>query len=605
MRTRSWTNSVDPAFLDDYNRPALAQTFKEIATGGELTVAVNHLKSKGSDCNAIGDPDIGDGQGNCNLTRSAGATALATWLAGDPTNSGDDDFLIMGDLNSYAMEDPINILTTAGYTELIADRLGGGYSYVYDGQRGYLDHALADPDLDPQVAGITIWHINSDEPPALDYNDYNDPALYQPDAFRSSDHDPVILGLTLTPSSGTIIVEKQTNPDGAVDTFDFSGNAAGTIGDGGQIIVSGLAPGTYNSVEADPGPDYELVSITCDDSNSSGNVGTRTATFQLDPDEVVKCTFLNGQGLNVTKVVESPAGGIAGVGQVIRYNITVANTGATTKGPITLRDEFVPWCMQSRQAEVTPDVIDHAVGLLQWNDVGTLNPGQQTTMWVEFTAEHGCDPATNKAIAQAGGQDFEGEVDLRILDTLARAGGTFFHDVVGDGHKTTESVGIEGGIAETGPITYTTNTSGWYSFNLLDPGTYPITGTMPVDWWLPTTPETCDATLSTTWDMEFCDFGYWWGLDGPVSTMVVGDHQMTLMATQDTTVSSWNAGTHGGNANLWVRQPGVASALVQFDLSLDTGGRRDRHGQADAPRTNRKQREPALHDRLPVAGAMG
>ena len=60
----------------------LAQTFEEIATGARFTVAVNHLKSKGSACADIGDPDAGDGQGNCNLTRTA-AAAGARRLAGD------------------------------------------------------------------------------------------------------------------------------------------------------------------------------------------------------------------------------------------------------------------------------------------------------------------------------------------------------------------------------------------------------------------------------------------------------------------------------------------------------------------------------------------
>ena len=87
----------------------LAQAFVEIGNTDfePVTVAVNHLKSKGSPCDDIGDPDTGDGQGNCNLTRLAAAQAQVNWLAGDPTGSGSDDYLIIGDLNSYAMEDPI------------------------------------------------------------------------------------------------------------------------------------------------------------------------------------------------------------------------------------------------------------------------------------------------------------------------------------------------------------------------------------------------------------------------------------------------------------------------------------------------------------------
>jgi uncharacterized protein len=102
------TTADDPRFLDTKSRPALAQTFVENSTGERFTVVVNHLKSKGSSCNDVGDPDLGDGQGNCSQTRRAAAEALVDWLATDPTGSGDPDFLIAGDLNSYAMEDAID-----------------------------------------------------------------------------------------------------------------------------------------------------------------------------------------------------------------------------------------------------------------------------------------------------------------------------------------------------------------------------------------------------------------------------------------------------------------------------------------------------------------
>jgi uncharacterized protein len=195
-------SSVDARFLDDYNRPVLAQAFMENATGGILTVAVNHLKSKGSDCNAVGDPDLFDGAGNCNLTRKAAAEALVDWLATDPTGSGDLDALIIGDLNAYDKEDPIDVLLAGGYTDLVYHFQGEyGYSYVFDGQLGYLDHALANDNLLAQVTGTTVWHINADEPDLIDYDmsfkqDAQD-ALYAPDAYRSSDHDPVIVGLDL------------------------------------------------------------------------------------------------------------------------------------------------------------------------------------------------------------------------------------------------------------------------------------------------------------------------------------------------------------------------------------------------------------------------
>jgi len=196
-------SSVNPLFVDTLNRPSLAQTFTQNTSGKRLTVVVNHLKSKGSDCNDVSDPDTGDGQGNCNLTRTNAAKALVQWLATDPTGAADPDVLLIGDMNSYAKEDPITQMTGAGFVDMIAEQLGAGaYSYVFDGQSGYLDHGLVSGVLAPRVTGVAEWHINADEPVALDYNVEFKTAnqlntFYAPDAFRSSDHDPVVLGINL------------------------------------------------------------------------------------------------------------------------------------------------------------------------------------------------------------------------------------------------------------------------------------------------------------------------------------------------------------------------------------------------------------------------
>ncbi len=197
--------AVNPQFLDTKNRPALAQTFRQLSNGAKFTIAVNHFKSKGSPCNDISDPDTGDGQGNCNLTRTRAAKALVDWLATDPTGSGDPDFLIVGDLNAYAQENPITTIKAAGYTDLIQTFLGAGaYSFNFNGESGYLDHALASASLRPQVTGAAEWHINADEPVVLDYNvEFKSPnqvnTLYAATPFRSADHDPLVVGLNLTP----------------------------------------------------------------------------------------------------------------------------------------------------------------------------------------------------------------------------------------------------------------------------------------------------------------------------------------------------------------------------------------------------------------------
>jgi predicted extracellular nuclease len=197
-------STVDPRFNDDKSRPVLAQTFSD--GSGAFTVAVNHLKSKGSSCNDVGDPDQGDGQGNCNGVRTAAAEAMVDWLASDPTGSGDGDFLITGDLNSYGKEDPIDVLIDGGYTELVHQFVGEfAYSFVFDGLFGYLDHALSTDTLTRQVAGTTVWHINADEPDILDYDTSFKSATQigffdGTSPFRSSDHDPVIVGIDVNAS---------------------------------------------------------------------------------------------------------------------------------------------------------------------------------------------------------------------------------------------------------------------------------------------------------------------------------------------------------------------------------------------------------------------
>jgi predicted extracellular nuclease len=198
-------SSDDPRFDDTLNRPMLTQSFVENATGAVFTVGVNHLKSKGSNCNVVGDPDTGDGQGNCNITRTNAARAIVDWLATDPTGSGDSDYLVIGDLNAYAQEDPVVTIEAGGYTDLIEFFEGtgfgsGAYSFNFFSQSGYLDHGMSSETMTPQVTGAAFWHVNADEPSGLDYNNFNQPLLYNPDQFRSSDHDPVVIGLGLIPA---------------------------------------------------------------------------------------------------------------------------------------------------------------------------------------------------------------------------------------------------------------------------------------------------------------------------------------------------------------------------------------------------------------------
>jgi predicted extracellular nuclease len=222
--------TIDARFDTAFNRPALAQSFRDLATDRILTVAVNHLKSKGSACPGdVGEPE----QGNCNDVRTAAAAALAEWLAGDPTGQDAKGSLIIGDLNSYDHEDPITTLEAAGYTDLLGQFEGeDAYTYVFDGQLGYLDYGLADAGLMPFVAGAAAWHANSDEVSLIDYTmAFKQPAqdaLFAPDPYRASDHDAVVIGLSweALPPVETAVVDYagddryETNALVSADTFE-------------------------------------------------------------------------------------------------------------------------------------------------------------------------------------------------------------------------------------------------------------------------------------------------------------------------------------------------------------------------------------------------
>ena len=193
-----------------HNRPPLAQAFTLNANAEKFTVLVNHFKSKGcTDATGL-DIDQADGQGCFNDRRKVQATALLNFISALQTSSGDKDIISVGDYNAYEQEDPLDILAAGGLKNLITDN----YSYVFDAQAGSLDHALVTNLLAMHVTGAQKWHINADEPIVKDYNQEFNPAyVYKADAFRSSDHDPVLIGLLVCPGD--------INNDGKVGATDL------------------------------------------------------------------------------------------------------------------------------------------------------------------------------------------------------------------------------------------------------------------------------------------------------------------------------------------------------------------------------------------------
>ncbi len=207
------------------NRPTLAQTF--IAANGEkFSLVVNHFKSKSCSGATGTDVDQNDGQGCYNATRVSQALQLIDFIGHVKALAQDDDVLVIGDLNSYGKEDPIDTLAINGFADQIS-RFNGleGYSYVFDGESGYLDHALANTAMVSQITGALEWHINADEPFVIDYNtEFKPQDLYTSAPYKASDHDPVVIGLNL---------QKQLNGSSGRDII--TGTAGDDIINGGAL----------------------------------------------------------------------------------------------------------------------------------------------------------------------------------------------------------------------------------------------------------------------------------------------------------------------------------------------------------------------------------
>ncbi|HHF3175668.1 TPA: ExeM/NucH family extracellular endonuclease [Vibrio alginolyticus] len=229
--TRKEGTESNPAY-DKYQRHSLLQTFTVKETGEDLSIVVNHFKSKGSECieewiAGVEDSEPADLQGNCNNFRVSAAHAV-----GEALKEVKGDVLLMGDLNAYGMEDPLLTLTdyskekygrdiyTAAYTtigdgelQVEKTKIEKGYglhnlntllhgtdtfSYTYSGELGNLDHALASSSLAQKVVAIEDWHINSLESNLFEYSSkYTGDMPKYKDAFSASDHDPVIIAIDL------------------------------------------------------------------------------------------------------------------------------------------------------------------------------------------------------------------------------------------------------------------------------------------------------------------------------------------------------------------------------------------------------------------------
>ncbi|MEV4758850.1 ExeM/NucH family extracellular endonuclease [Micromonospora sp. NPDC049559] len=270
-----WSNAREP----------IAQTFT--AGAATFTVVANHLKSKSASTPpSTGDnADVGDGQGPFNGDRVRQARSLAAFVDRLKADSGSEDVLLLGDFNAYTQEDPMQVLYDKQYADLNTRFSTGKHSYVFGGESGSLDHALASPSLASRVTGVDIWQINAVESFAFQYDGL--PAFYDPNPYRASDHNPIVVGIS-TAAPGPVDLQ-------LLSVNDFHGRleSPGNTADGKPIGGAAQLAGLVNQLRAQ-NPNTAFVS-------AGDNIGASTFVSAIDGDNPT-LDALNQAGLAVSAV---------------------------------------------------------------------------------------------------------------------------------------------------------------------------------------------------------------------------------------------------------------------------------------------------------------
>ncbi|EIC08577.1 LPXTG-motif cell wall anchor domain protein [Microbacterium laevaniformans OR221] len=266
----------------DNAREPIAQKFAPAGGGEPFLFVVNHFKSKGSSGASGSQADQKDGQGAWNPARVAQATALRDWVSSITTTG--EAAVLVGDFNSYTQEDPLKVLYDAGYTDAESALKVGRSTYSFDGLSGSLDHVLLNAAAGKRVTGGDVWNINSGESVALEYSRYNNHGtlFWQDGPYRSSDHDPLKVGLSARKSAPTMIDILTIN--------DFHGRIeAGSQGEAGAAVLAGAV-----AAKKAKNPNTILVS-------AGDNIGASTFTSLIQQDSPT-IDALKASGLEVSAV---------------------------------------------------------------------------------------------------------------------------------------------------------------------------------------------------------------------------------------------------------------------------------------------------------------
>lgn len=256
-------------------REPIAQAFD--IDGRVVTVVANHFKSKSPPQGAGAEP--ADGQGFFNADRVAQAQSLLEFTTDLEEASGSGDMLLIGDFNAYGKEDPIDVFTSNGWSDLVADKAAGQYTYTFDGELGSLDHVIASPSLTASITGAGVWGINS---PEWSDRGYAFGATEAGTPYRSSDHDPIIVGVSSEIPPVSIDVVTINDFHGRIEADGAAAGAAVVAGavqqfreENPNTIFAGagdlIGASTFTSFINDDNPTIDALNAAGLDVSAAGN----------------------------------------------------------------------------------------------------------------------------------------------------------------------------------------------------------------------------------------------------------------------------------------------------------------------------------------------
>ena len=303
---------------------------------------------------------------------------------------------------------------------------------------------------------------------------------------------------------GSFTVVKETDPDSSTQTFEFTGDLAGTIGHGESIALAELVPGTYTTTEQVP-DGWTLDDIDCqgtDPANVTIIDSGQGVSVDLQAAEDVTCTFTNSQLSTGIELLKSDGGIIVGQGSSFAYTLTYTNTGELDLENVTIT-ETVPgnttfdaggstsgWSCDDESAAGT--TCEFGIGTLASGAEGSVQFGLNVDIIWEPDPDTGAcgpqpeDPQVNNTASIVGSSANE---DAEDSDSDTTPIAVFCDDV--SGMLTVEKIVASGDQSQSFEFTGSDSEHGFGVFNLaggdsqsfdLPLGTYSVSESVPAGW---------------------------------------------------------------------------------------------------------------------------